>query len=55
MLKQGIHGGFLVPCIVVKVQFDRDVEGYRPERGQLDREDEDRIYNVRDFDPHARH
>jgi type I restriction enzyme R subunit len=38
---------------VVKVHIDRDVEGYRPEKGQLDREGqdvEDRIYNTTDFD-----
>jgi type I restriction enzyme, R subunit len=37
----------------VKVHIDRDVEGYRPELGQLDRdgnEVEDRIYNTKDFD-----
>ena len=52
-LKQGIHDGFLAPYKVVKVHIDRDVEGYRPEKGQLDRdgeEVEDRIYNVKDFD-----
>lgn len=52
-LKQGIHDGFLAPYKVVKVHIDRDVEGYRPERGQLARdgeEVEDRIYNARDFD-----
>lgn len=52
-LKQGIHDGFLAPYKVVKVHIDRDVEGYRPEKGQLDREGEeieDRIYNVKDFD-----
>ncbi len=52
-LKQGIHDGFLAPYKVVKVHIDRDVEGYRPERGQLDRdgeEVEDRIYNTKDFD-----
>ena len=52
-LKQGIHDGFLAPYKVVKVHIDRDVEGYRPEKGQLDRdgdEVEDRIYNTRDFD-----
>ena len=35
------------------MHIDRDVEGYRPEKGQLDRdgeEVEDRIYNTRDFD-----
>ena len=52
-LKQGISDGFLAPYKVVKVHIDRDVEGYRPEKGQLDRdgnEIEDRIYNTRDFD-----
>ena len=52
-LRQGIHDGFLAPYKVVKVHIDRDVEGYRPEKGQLDRdgeEVEDRVYNVRDFD-----
>ena len=52
-LKQGIRDGFLAPYKAVKVHIDRDVEGYRPEKGQLDRdghEVEDRIYNTRDFD-----
>ena len=52
-LKQGIHDGFLAPYKVIKVHIDRDVEGYRPEKGQLDREGEeveDRIYNRWDFD-----
>ena len=52
-LKQGIRDGFLAPYKVVKVHIDRDVEGYRPEKGQLDRdgeEVEDRIYNIKDFD-----
>lgn len=52
-LKQGIQDGFLAPYKVIKVHIDRDVEGYRPEKGQLDREGEeveDRIYNARDFD-----
>jgi type I restriction enzyme R subunit len=52
-LKQGIRDGFLAPYKVVKVHIDRDVEGYRPEKGQLDRdgeEVEDRIYNPNDFD-----
>ncbi|MEO1678261.1 MAG: DEAD/DEAH box helicase family protein [Pseudomonadota bacterium] len=52
-LKQGIRDGFLAPYKVVKVHIDRDVEGYRPERGQVDRdgeEVEDRIYNTKDFD-----
>jgi len=52
-LKQGIHDGFLAPYKVIKVHIDRDVEGYRPEKGKLDREGEeleDRVYNVKDFD-----
>jgi len=52
-LRQGISDGFLAPYKVIKVHIDRDVEGYRPEVGQLDRdgnEIEDRIYNTKDFD-----
>jgi len=52
-LKQGIRDGYLAPYKVVKVHIDRDVEGYRPEKGQRDRDGnliEDRIYNVKDFD-----
>jgi len=52
-LKQGIQDGFLAPYKVVKVHIDRDIEGYRPEPGKVDRdgiEVEDRIYNQRDFD-----
>jgi len=52
-LKQGIHDGFLAPYKVIKVHIDRDVQGYRPTLGQLDRDGnpvEDRIYNQKDFD-----
>ena len=52
-LKQGIQDGFLAPYKVIKVHIDRDIEGYRPEPGKLDREGrevEDRIYNQKDFD-----
>ena len=52
-LKQGISDGFLAPYKVVKVHIDRDVEGYRPEKGTLDRDGEvveDRIYNAKDFE-----
>lgn len=52
-LRQGISDGFLAPYKVIKVHIDRDVEGYRPVLGQLDRdgdEVEDRIYNAKDFD-----
>ena len=52
-LKQGIQDGFLAPYKVIKVHIDVDVEGYRPEKGETDRdgnEIEDRIYNTKDFD-----
>jgi type I restriction enzyme R subunit len=52
-LKEGIRDGFLAPYKVIKVHLDVDVEGYRPQRGQLDRdgkEIEDRIYNTKEFD-----
>ena len=52
-LRQGISDGFLAPYKVIKVHIDRDVEGYRPEKGQRDRdgiEVDDRLYNTRDFD-----
>lgn len=52
-LKEGIDDGFLAPYKVIKCHVDRDVEGYRPKKGQLDRdgnEVEDRLYNVKDFD-----
>ncbi|SNT76807.1 EcoAI/FtnUII family type I restriction enzme subunit R [Paracoccus seriniphilus] len=52
-LREGIDDGFLAPYKVIKCHIDRDVEGYRPEAGQVDRdgvEVEDRIYNTKDFD-----
>ncbi|MEO8481568.1 MAG: DEAD/DEAH box helicase family protein [Acidobacteriota bacterium] len=52
-LKQGIDDGFLAPYKVIKVHIDRDIDGYRPEIGDVDRdgnEIEDRIYNQKDFD-----
>lgn len=52
-LKQGIEDGFLAPYKVIKVHIDVDVQGYRPEKGDTDRdgnEIEDRIYNTKDFD-----
>src|ERR1700730_1514156 len=52
-LRQGIRDGFLAPYKVIKVHIDRDVQGYRPELGTIDREGkevEDRIYNQKDFD-----
>ncbi len=52
-LKQGIEDGFLAPYKVVKVGIDRDLEGYRPEKGKLDEEGyevEDREYTISDYD-----
>ena len=52
-LKQGIEDGFLAPYKVVKVSLDKDLEGYRPERGKLDEdgyEVEDKEYTLHDFD-----
>ncbi len=52
-LKQGIEDGFLAPYKVVRIDFDKDLEGWRPESGKRDKhghEIEDRIYNQRDFD-----
>lgn len=52
-LKQGIEDGYLAPYKVVKVSLDKDLEGYRPERGKLDEdgyEVEDKEYTLHDFD-----
>lgn len=52
-LKQGIDDGFLAPYKVVRIGLDKDLEGYRPEKGKLDKngyEIEDREYNIKDFD-----
>ncbi len=52
-LKQGIEDGFLAPYKVIRIDLDKDLFGYRPEKGKLDKfghEVEDRIYNQRDFD-----
>ncbi len=52
-LRQGISDGFLAPYKVVRIGFDKDLEGWRPEVGQTDKYDqliEDREYNDRDFD-----
>jgi type I restriction enzyme R subunit len=52
-LKQGIEDGFLAPYKVVRVDIDKDLQGWRPSKGQRDKlgqEIEDRIYNQKDFD-----
>lgn len=52
-LRQGIADGFLAPYKVVRIDLDKDLAGWRPEKGMLDKygnEIEDRIYNQKDFD-----
>lgn len=52
-LKQGIDDGFLAPYKVIRIGLDKDLEGYRPEAGKVDKngyEIEDREYNSKDFD-----
>lgn len=52
-LKQGIGDGFLAPYKVIRIDFDKDLQGWRPESGQTDKHGqaiEDRIYNQKDFD-----
>ncbi len=52
-LKQGITDGFLAPYKVVRIDLDRDLQGWRPKKGQTDdlgQEIEDRVYNQRDMD-----
>ena len=39
-LKQGIEDGFLAPYKVIRVGFNVDLEGYRPEAGKRDKIDE---------------
>lgn len=51
-LKQGIEDGFLAPYKVIRIDIDRDLIGFRPEKGQADKYGnliEDRIYNQKDF------
>lgn len=52
-LKQGIDDGFLAPYKVVRVDLDKDLQGWRPTKNQYDKNGElieDRIYNQQDFD-----
>ena len=54
-LKQGIEDGFLAPYKVVRIDFDKDLQGWRPPKGMLDKYGqpiEDRIYNLSDMDRH---
>lgn len=52
-LKQGIEDGFLAPYKVVRIDLDKDLTGWRPEKGKTDKfgvEIADRVYNQKDFD-----
>ena len=52
-LKQGIQDGFLAPYKVVRINIDRDLEGWHPPPGMKDdlgNEIEQRIYNQQDMD-----
>jgi type I restriction enzyme R subunit len=52
-LRQGIEDGFLAPFKVVRMDLDKDLEGWQPEDGELDDQGqliEDRLYNLRDYD-----
>lgn len=52
-LRQGISDGFLAPYKVVRIGLDKDILGWRPELGQVDKYGhliEDREYNLSDFD-----
>jgi type I restriction enzyme R subunit len=52
-LKQGIDDGFLAPYKVIRIDIDRDLLGWRPEKNKTDKYGtpiEDRIYNLKDYD-----
>lgn len=54
-LKQGIEDGFLAPYKVVRIDIDKDLQGWRPHKGQVDKHGqviEDRVYNQSDMDRH---
>ena len=52
-LKQGIADSFLAPYKVIRIDLDKDIDGWRPTPGQLDKYGqliEDRLYNQLDMD-----
>ncbi|MCG2786906.1 MAG: DEAD/DEAH box helicase family protein [Anaerolineae bacterium] len=52
-LKQGIEDGFLAPYKVVRIEIDRDIDGWRPRAGQKDAygyEIPDEVFYGPDFD-----
>lgn len=52
-LKQGIADGFLAPYKVIRYDLDKDLLGWQPDKGQLDKYGQlidDRLYNQLDMD-----
>ncbi len=52
-LRQGIEDGFLAPYKVIRIDIDKDLQGWRPTPGQKDKYGkiiEDRVYNQKDID-----
>lgn len=52
-LRQGIDDGYLAPYKVVRVDLDKDLQGWRPEDDKVDKHGElieDRVFSQRDFD-----
>jgi type I restriction enzyme, R subunit len=52
-LKQGIEDGFLAPYKVIRIDIDKDIQGWRPPPGMIDdlgRDVPDREYNQADMD-----
>ena len=52
-LRQGIEDGFLAPYKVIRIDLDKDLFGWRPQPGQLDKYGQlidDRLYNQLDMD-----
>lgn len=52
-LKQGIEDGYLAPYKVIRTYIDKDLSGWKPPEGKLDKygnQIENRIYNLKDYD-----
>lgn len=52
-LKQGIEDGFLAPYKVIRFDLDKDVQGWRPPSGKLDKHGQpipDQVFNQKDMD-----
>lgn len=52
-LRQGIEDGFLAPFRVIRVDLDKDMDGWTPDENEVDdlgQAIEQRTYNLRDYD-----